>query len=161
MRTSFKDRSECIDYLASILGNGYDAQAIADETGAWSHDFVVRNGRRFSTGYDLTASDEEFAIVCRRNSVVANELNFFVSTKADFAKCDKPAREPDYVSGSGSAYWYTEDGVIRMSDHWGAGVASCDWYLDGEAYGYGMHLNGTREHDTICAFCAWEGFERI
>ena len=68
-----------------------------------------------------------------------NENNFFEATNANFISCEIPASEPDFTSHSGSKYWYTEDGVIRCSNHWGAGVASCDWYLDGKAYGDGMH----------------------
>ncbi len=42
-----------------------------------------------------------------------------------------PSGSPDYVSPGhrGSRYWLTEDGVIRASDHWGWGVASCDWHF--------------------------------
>ena len=58
-----------------------------------------------------------------------NESNFFEATAAVFGICGKPEREPDYISGSGSAYWYENGGVIRCSDHWGYGVASCNWWL--------------------------------
>lgn len=68
-----------------------------------------------------------------------NENNFFESTAANFVSCEKPNREADYISASGSAYWYTENGVVRGSNHWGEGVASCNWFLNGGAYGYGMH----------------------
>ena len=52
----------------------------------------------------------------------------------------RPRRQPDYVSRDrngkvSSEYWYTEDGVIRGSDHWGEGVASCDWSLKGVTSG--------------------------
>ena len=60
------------------------------------------------------------------------EHNYFMGTVADWRECEQPDRKPDYRSGSGSQYWYTENGVIRSSNHWGEGVASCDWYLDGE-----------------------------
>ena len=44
-----------------------------------------------------------------------------------------PRREPDYISRKrdasiSSKYWYTPKGVYRQSNHWGSGVASCDWY---------------------------------
>ncbi len=65
----------------------------------------------------------------------ADKNNFFINTMAKFEKTDRPNREPDYISYSNgkisSRYWYTQDGVIRGSNHWGNGVASCDWLLEG------------------------------
>ena len=100
---------------------------------------------------------------------------FYRDTFADFARCDRPSSEPDYISGSLSMYWYLEDGVVRESDHWGYGVASCDWMLDGEAYGYGMHMRPDPsafggwspdethhrqyvETEPVCGFCKWGDF---
>lgn len=60
-----------------------------------------------------------------------NEHNFFSGTAADFTSVERPNREPDYVSDSGSEYWYSADGVVRGSNHWGTGIASTDWFLDG------------------------------
>lgn len=160
MQTKFNNRAEYVDYLTNLLGSGYDVQAIATETGAWSSEYVIRDGRRFAASFDVVASDEDVAKSIKRHSPNANELNFFVATRASFAACEKPEGEPDYVSGSGSAYWYTAEGVVRMSDHWGAGVASCDWYLDGKAYGYGMS-NSARELENVCGYCDWAGFKRI
>lgn len=76
--------------------------------------------------------------------------SYFKSTKANFTSCDRPDREPDYVSASGSAYWYGDEGVVRSSDHWGKGIASCDWHLDGES---------VSSWDPVCGFCAWSAFE--
>jgi hypothetical protein len=61
--------------------------------------------------------------------------NFHLMTKGTFSKCDLPNTAPDYVSlnkqgNVSSKYWYTNDGVIRQSDHWGR-VASCIWTLKG------------------------------
>lgn len=61
-----------------------------------------------------------------------NRENFYINTEADFKNAKPPEREADYESGSGSEYWYEKDGVYRRSNHWGSGIASCDWYLDGE-----------------------------
>ena len=36
--------------------------------------------------------------------------------------------EPNYISKSGSIYWYTEKYLYRLSNHWGQ-VASCEWIL--------------------------------
>ena len=82
-----------------------------------------------------------------------NENNFFMGTKATFVPCDEPNREPDYVSNSGSAYWYDESGVIRSSNHWGSGVASCDWYMDG------IEVSSFNWMADMSGFCAWDSFE--
>lgn len=68
-----------------------------------------------------------------------NSDNFYDGTNANFARCEIPITNPDFESNSGSKYWYTESGVIRVSTHWGLGISSCNWHLDGKAYGYGMH----------------------
>ena len=72
---------------------------------------------------------------------VANEHNFMENTLGVFDQvARRPRKAPDYVSRNkytkeiSSEYWYTEDGVIRGSKHWGKGVASCSWafkYSDG------------------------------
>ena len=83
-----------------------------------------------------------------------NSKNYYMATKADFETCDEPEREPDYISYSGSAYWYSDDGVVRSSDHWGTGVASCDWTLDGRAESSFIDDGGRRS-----GFCPWASFE--
>lgn len=75
--------------------------------------------------------------------------NFYMNTAADFAPCAAPDRLPDYVSASGSEYWYEPEGVVRRANHWG-GVASCEWTLDGEC------LDG--RSGRLSGFCPWGGF---
>ena len=108
--------------------------------------------------------------------------NFFIETKTSFTSCDRPDRDPDYTSDSGSSYWYTEDGVIRESNHWGRGVATCEWLIDDCYFGYGMRCgyprideNGDRyleminpwcddaDHrfDSICGFSKWTDFQTV
>lgn len=53
-----------------------------------------------------------------------NSENFYMGTEASWEDAEAPEREADYVSDSGSAYWYTEGGVFRTSNHWGYEVAS-------------------------------------
>lgn len=55
---------------------------------------------------------------------MCNSENFYMGTEASWADAEAPEREADYVSDSGSAYWYTESGVFRKSNHWGCEVAS-------------------------------------
>jgi hypothetical protein len=72
--------------------------------------------------------------------------NFFQGTVADFTSCAPPQGDPDYVSDSGSRYWYRDTGVIRQSDHW-SWVANCLWLCNGGA-------------PTVLStgFCAWSDF---
>ena len=73
--------------------------------------------------------------------------NYYNGTIATFKGCKTPKRKPDYISHSGSRYWYIEDKngeyVIRESDHWCTykkfnnkkkfpwtkNIASCYWRL--------------------------------
>jgi len=89
----------------------------------------------------------------------ASKDDFFEGTKADFTTCDIPAREPDYVSKSGSVYWYTDDGVIRAADHW-LGVASCKWILDGHDE-YILNKATDKREFPVAGFCKWNDFSRI
>jgi hypothetical protein len=70
------------------------------------------------------------------NTITTREINkdnFHKSTIANFKTVESvPKRKPDFISNSGSKYWYEENGVFRESDHWGAGIKSCDWFLNGE-----------------------------
>lgn len=68
---------------------------------------------------------------------MATFQNFMHGTFANFSKCERPDRAPDFVSGGGSQYWYEGDKVIRFSDHWNFQVKSCAWLLEGEiSYGW-------------------------
>ena len=49
---------------------------------------------------------------------------------ASMYECDILNTKPDYVSASGSRYWYRGNEVYRFADHWGE-VASCIWDLYG------------------------------
>jgi hypothetical protein len=83
-----------------------------------------------------------------------NTVAEFISVKG------RPRRRPDYVSRNkrtgevSSEYWYTDDGVIRGSSHWGEGVASCDWGIEG--------IKGTRGEVTktskLYGYAPWEEF---
>lgn len=70
--------------------------------------------------------------------------NFHKGTKADFKEIMKvgvPKRKPDFVSDSGSKYWFTVNSVIRQSNHWGQ-LDTCNWTLDGK--------NGYKLTQGIC-----------
>ena len=80
------------------------------------------------------------AAICRFASYGnADEDSFCWITEAWFERVDAheaarvKASRPSYVSGSGSTYWYMDEGVYRMSDHWGRHVGTCDWFLEGQS----------------------------
>jgi hypothetical protein len=85
-------------------------------------------------------------------------------TPVEFAAI--PARKPDFASGSGSMYWDLGDAVLRVSDHWGTSIRSCDWFLDGQeevvAYcNYSAILRGhTYETASYAAICRYEDFAK-
>jgi len=79
--------------------------------------------------------------------------NFYISTRAIFQKVPIPERAPDYISESGSKYFFSKTGVTRVSNHWGMGIATCDWYL------------GSRDNFNdnfkipVAGFCAFVDFK--
>ena len=61
--------------------------------------------------------------------------NFYKGTYANFKEVlpvAVPVRKPDFVSDSGSKYWFTAKSVIRQADHWGK-LDTCEWSLNGES----------------------------
>lgn len=83
--------------------------------------------------------------------------NFFNYTMVNFNQVkNAPDRDPDYVSKSGSKYWYEDDGVYRQANHWGEGVASCDWFINGNITDYANFAN-TLEKDIV-GFAKWNDF---
>lgn len=81
--------------------------------------------------------------------------NFHDATRAVFQQTlleNIPQRPADFISASGSRYWKTTRGVYRLSDHWGLGIRSCDWYL--------RTFSGEKGDGLAVGFCAWENFHR-
>lgn len=90
-----------------------------------------------------------------------NKDNFFVATKATWKGVKAPKRTPDYISNSGSEYWYTPQGVYRKSDHWShiyinnkywygcTRVATCYWTLK---------LKYRVDSYDLCGFTSWDHF---
>lgn len=92
-----------------------------------------------------------------------DESNFFDGTAAIFDLCETPSTEPDYVSASGSKYWYVNGGVVRSSDHWGDGIASCSWYIRELDMHFHANLCADGLYDAlgeyeVSAFCKFGGF---
>lgn len=64
-----------------------------------------------------------------------DSTNFHKNTIGRFTIVETPKGTPDYISKTtwgeiSSIYYYTNEGVIRLSNHWG-NVASCQWNLEG------------------------------
>ena len=94
----------------------------------------------------------------------ATEKTFFDYTLVIFEETEKPDREPDFGSPSGSCYWYSPEGVVRKSDHWGNGVAKCNWAIKLKN---GRTVYGTTSRDVKCykepkyGFARWDDFVHI
>ena len=73
--------------------------------------------------------------------------NYYTSTYAKFVECATPRRKPDYISSSGSMYWYSKTGVIRKSDHWSLYYRS---YPDKTCFTTSIYL-----HAVPIASCIW------
>lgn len=58
-----------------------------------------------------------------------NKYNFFKHTFCEWKSVEGvPNRKADYISKSGSRYFFTEEGVFRIANHWGR-AANCRWRL--------------------------------
>lgn len=83
-----------------------------------------------------------------------NSSNFHLRSAATFKHAPTPSTTPDFISYSGSKYWYADGGVYRQSNHWGL-VASCDWLLQGVV----DSLEGCWILDSeVTGFAKWEDF---
>lgn len=80
----------------------------------------------------------------------ANSTNFYTCTTANFVGTIMPTSEPDYISDSGSKYWYSEEGVTRVSNHWNDHIRTCSWFL-----------NGKECNEEKAGFCKWKDFKLL
>ncbi|MGX7668419.1 hypothetical protein [Flavobacterium pedocola] len=63
-----------------------------------------------------------------------NKFNFHKHTFCVFKQVDAGVLEqlqPNHKSDSGSTYYFTEEGVYRVSNHWGR-AANCRWRLESD-----------------------------
>ncbi len=124
-----------------------------DETGEYSQEYLAYLRDTYGTGTGLDSSPEDmYELASIFTEDVATKDNYFLNSIGFWeVRKSRPRREPDYVSMNyhdfrhggkvkkSSEYWYSSDGVIRGSDHWGSDVASCSWYLLGQSYkNYGV-----------------------
>lgn len=85
---------------------------------------------KFAYGGEILFRQNEY-----KNPIITFD-NFHINTFTNFSQIKSneiPNREPNFISNSGSKYWYIEETqeVIRQSNHWGRTIASCNWLLDG------------------------------
>ena len=65
--------------------------------------------------------------------------DFFESTFANFQKISKEEikmlknTKPDFISKSGSTYWYLNGYVYRHSSHFSRDTRTCAWFLEGKS----------------------------
>ena len=110
----------------------------------------------------------------KNKEIIFNKNNFFVSTRATWKCCKLPKRDPDYISNSGSQYWYTPLGVYRKSDHWSQiYIKRCNTYEGciriSKCYWILKILNNNLEYDCYKSyinretqyggFCRWDNFK--
>lgn len=121
---------------------------------------------KFPSADDMSPQDQ-FFLAENLGQETADPDNFFQNSVGFWAqKSSAPKREPDFDSSKmrwdrsgypmsktkGSRYWYTDKGVYRKSDHWGGGVASCSWYLEG----WKQNNSSVIHTGMITAFVPWE-----
>ena len=92
---------------------------------------MIQNSEQFRDGGDVEVNKFNY----NKSKITFDD--FHLSTFADYKKIktkEIPQRPADYISRSGSKYWYQNDSVIRESNHWGRTIASCNWLLNSCAY---------------------------
>ena len=82
------------------------------------------------------------------NKINFHQHTFCVFTEVSFNEIDN--RKVDYKSKSGSRYYFSENGVHRLSDHWGR-AAKCKWRLEG--------AKGDKGNRERLGFSLWAGFQ--
>lgn len=95
---------------------------------------IILNKKKDNQNLDNDVSEMEDGGIVSEN-ITFND--FHLATFANYIKIkskEVPQVEPNFISRSGSKYWYVEDYVVRQSDHWGRTIASCNWLLNGCAY---------------------------
>ena len=81
-----------------------------------------------------------------------HQKNFHRKTFCEFTYVSPdriPLKEPDHVSSSGSRYFFSEEGVLRISNHWGR-AAACRWRLKG--------FDGKIAKHVPAGFAQWSTF---
>jgi len=104
---------------------------------------LIEKERIYNEIVEIGKSDKKSSVndyIMEDGGIVSENItfnDFHLATFANYIKIkskEVPQVEPNFISRSGSKYWYVEDYVVRQSDHWGRTIASCNWLLNGCAY---------------------------
>lgn len=147
------DVDEELDFYKAFSYNPSEIKFIKGENSFYGNIYSTNNANEFiEKAQDLKPYQKG----------KADQNNFFINTIAKFNEIkgipkDIDREEPDHTSFTrdgeiSSEYWYTKDGVYRRSNHWGCGVASCDWLLDTQ------ETTDMEKGDRKWGFCKWENF---
>lgn len=125
-----------------------------------SRDFQDYTQEELKELYDNYSDEaiEAYALANLVSDEVADKYNFYNNSIGMFEESDAPDSEPDYISYSGSEYWYTPEGVYRRSDHWGSYISSCSWYFwDGLGDSDEVWYNGDDDQfdEPVTGFIRW------
>jgi hypothetical protein len=67
--------------------------------------------------------------------------------------------KPDFKDKKGDYYWYTNEGVYRLSNHW-TSAGSCVWLLKGQTNLEFYEHYENEKYDKL-GFCFWDDFKKI
>lgn len=143
------------DLSIQLDSNNTTEQATKDTQERYTEKPVVPQVRAGEFGEDVddTLTQIENAKYASLNEPITRD-NFYDHTACNWNEVDdKLFVKPDYVSDSGSKYWYTDNGVYRLSNHWGFGVGSCDWTLNANP-----ELSYRDEGSDRLGYAEWKDF---
>lgn len=106
--------------------------------------------------YSPVFSSEKSAGATKDTFMRGTEAEFVPVTGEKYGEIIE--KKPDYTSDSGSQYWYENGGVYRMSNHWGRGVASCNWKLKGYEKGDASTFADYYGGFDYMGFAKWSDF---
>ena len=95
---------------------------------------------------------ERNVYLCAMTCKSYNRHNFHKHTFCIFQEVDRTVLDPlqpQYTSKSGSTYYFTEEGVYRVSNHWGR-AANCKWRL--------ATISSQRYSGKVVGYANWSDF---
>lgn len=146
-------------YEMDAIGGGFvERYSIANRSQTLL--YVVPSGE-YQAQYDQWTDREYYRYELIVPEVV-NVDNCIQATKGIFRKIDSiPDKDPCFTSDTGSKYWYTEEGMIRYSDHWGV-VSYSRWGYEDEIGPWGNDDDFPCEKGQFkLGFVAWSDLEII
>ena len=99
--------------------------------------------------YKIKFSEDSLRLLFNSKKELVNEADFFEYSICDWKRVENIEFKTNYQSESFSQYMYNNEGVFRKSNHWGCGIATCIWTLDGDSIAV---------KDDLIGFAKWEDF---